>query len=275
MTFQDKAMATKEPQNIRMYQDFLQALNAANYKQLDEIMDVSFQDHHSGFNISSLDAYKDAVRTAHEALRIRGQLEDIIAVDDKVITQVKLTGKHVGRFMDTPPTGKEVSWSTIEIWRVENGKFVERWAQDDLRGLMKQLSSDAENVQIVRSLVDIVNGRKYDEMNELFADTFVDRNPAWNVAGLEPLKQIIAAAHQGLDMVVSQDQVYAAEGNKVVVHITFNGRHIGTFLGIPPTGKSVSWTSIEVYRIENNKIVERWVQADTAGLMRQLGVQLP
>jgi predicted ester cyclase len=268
-------MATREPQNIRMYQDFLQALNAANYKQLDEIMDVSFQDHHSGFNISSLDAYKDAVRTAHEALRIRGQLEDIIAVDDKVITQVKLTGKHVGRFMDTPPTGKEVSWSTIEIWRVENGKFVERWAQDDLRGLMKQLSSDAENVQIVRSLVDIVNGRKYDEMNELFADTFVDRNPAWNVAGLEPLKQIIAAAHQGLDMVVSQDQVYAAEGNKVVVHITFNGRHIGTFLGIPPTGKSVSWTSIEVYRIENNKIVERWVQADTAGLMRQLGVQLP
>jgi predicted ester cyclase len=268
-------MATKEQENIQLYQDFLQALNAADYKQLDRIMDVSFQDHHAGFDISSLNAYKDALRIAHETLRIRGQLEDIIAVDDKVITQVKLTGKHIGRFMDMPPTEQQVSWSTIEIWRVENGKFVERWAQDDLHGLMKQLSSDAKNVQIVRSLVDIVNGRKYGEMDELFAETFVDRNPAWNVAGLEPLKQIIAAAHQGLDMVVSQDQVYAAEGNKVVVHITFHGRHVGIFLGIPPTGKAVSWTSIEVYHIENNKIIERWVQADTAGLMRQLGVQLP
>jgi predicted ester cyclase len=266
-------MATQE--NIRLYQDFLQALNAADYNQLDRIMDVSFQDHHSGFDISSFNAYKDALRIAHDALRIQGQLEDIIAVDDKVITQVKLTGKHVGRFLDMPPTGKDVSWSTIEIWRVANGKFVERWAQDDLHGLMKQLSSDTENVQIVRSLVDIVNGRQYDAMDPLFAETFVDRNPAWNVAGLEPLKQIIAAAHQGLDMLVSQDQVYAAEGNKVVVHITFHGRHVGTFLGIPPTGKAVSWTSIEVYHIENNKIIERWVQADTAGLMRQLGVQLP
>jgi hypothetical protein len=112
-------------------------------------------------------------------------------------------------------------------------------------------------------------------MDKLFADTFVDRNPAWNVAGLEPLKQIIAAAHQGLDMDITQDQVYAAEGNKVVVHITFHGRHVDTFLGIPPTDKPVSWTSIEVYHFENGKIIERWVQADTAGLMRQLGVQLP
>jgi len=268
-------MATKEQENTGLYRNFLQALNAADYNQIDRVIDVSFQDHHPGFDINSLDVYKAALRTAHEALRIRGELEDIIAVDDKVITRVKLTGSHVGRIMNMSPTGKEISWSTIEIWRVENGKFVERWAQDDLYSLMKQLSSDAENVKIVRSLVDIVNGRKYDEMDKLFADTFVDRNPAWNVAGLEPLKQIIAAAHQGLDMVISQDQVYAAEGNNVVVHITFNGRHIDTFLGIPPTGKSVSWTSIEVYHIENNKIVERWVQADTAGLMRQLGVQLP
>jgi predicted ester cyclase len=275
MVKENKAMATREQENIGLYREFLQALNTADYNQLDRVIDVSFQDHHPGFDINSLDSYKAALQIAYESLHIKGELENIIAVDDKVVTQVKLTGKHVGRILDIPPTGKEVSWSTIEIWRIENGKFVERWAQDDLHGLIKQLSSDAENVQIVRSLVDIVNGRKYDAMDPLFAETFVDRNPAWNVAGLEPLKRIIAAAHQGLDMVVSQDQVYAAEGNKVVVHITFNGRHVGTFLGIPPTGKSVSWTSIEVYRIENNKIVERWVQADTAGLMRQLGVQLP
>jgi steroid delta-isomerase-like uncharacterized protein len=140
---------------------------------------------------------------------------------------------------------------------------------------MKPLTSDAENVQLIRRLTDVVNSRKYDEMDDLFADSFVDRSPAWSVKNLDELKRIIAAAHQSLDMYVTQDQIYAADGSKVVSHITYTGRHVGTFMGMPPTGKPVTWTSIEVYRLENNKIVERWVQADTAGLMRQLGVQLP
>ena len=140
---------------------------------------------------------------------------------------------------------------------------------------MKQLSSDADNIRLIRHLNDVVNSRKYDEMDSLFADSFVDRNPAWSVKDLNELKQIIATAHKALDMYSTQDQIYAAQGSKVVIHITFTGRHIGTFLGMPPTEKPVTWTSIEVYRIENSKIAERWVQADTAGLMRQLGASLP
>ncbi|HZR42722.1 MAG TPA: ester cyclase family protein [Ktedonobacteraceae bacterium] len=271
-------MVTKQQEqqaNIALYRRFLDAMNTADLKQIDNVIAPTFYDHHAGFDINNLEAYKAALQMAHDALLLQGELEDIIATDDKVVTRVKLTGQHVSSFMGIPPTGKNVSWTTIEIWRAANGMLVERWAQDDLFGLMKQLSSDADNVRLVRSLVDIVNGRKYDEMDPLFADTFVDRNPAWNVKGLDELKKIIAAAHQSLDQYIKQDQVYAADGNRVVVHITFTGRHIGTFMGLAPTGKPVTWTSIEVYHIENNKVVERWVQADTAGLMRQLGAQVP
>ena len=55
------------------------------------------------------------------------------------------------------------------------------------------------------------------------------------------------------------------------MQITFTGRHVKPIFGIEPTGRPVSWTSIEVYRVENNLVAERWVQADTAGLMRQIG----
>lgn len=269
------AASVEQQANKDLYRRFLSALNMGDYEQIDTMIDPAFQDHHLGFDVTSLETYKEALKMVSEALSMQGELEDIYATEDKVVTRVKLVGKHTGEFMGFPATGKELTWETTEIWRVANGKFVERWAQDDLYSLIKQLSADAENVHLIQRLNDVVNSRQYDEMNELFATSFEDRNPAWSVKDINELKQIIASAHQALDMHSNHDQIYPAEGNKVVIHITFTGRHIGTFMGMPPTGKPVMWTSIEVYRIEDGKIAERWVQADTTGLMRQLGVQLP
>lgn len=130
------------------------------------------------------------------------------------------------------------------------------------------------NIRLVKHLCDVVNNRDYTRMDELFDSSFIDTNPAWSVASVDELKKIIASAHEALDMEITQDNVFAVD-DKVVVLLTFRGEHIGKFLGISPTKKTVSWTCIEIYRIENSKIMERWVQADTAGLMRQLGVNLP
>jgi predicted ester cyclase len=136
------------------------------------------------------------------------------------------------------------------------------------------MSLEEDNIRLVKHLCDVVNARDYDTMDELFDASFVDNNPAWTVADLDELKKIIAAAHSALDQYITQDDIFAVD-DRVVVLLTFRGKHIGTFLGIAATNRPVSWTSIEVYRIKNSKIVERWVQADTAGIMRQLGVQLP
>ena len=42
-------------------------------------------------------------------------------------------------------------------------------------------------------------------------------------------------------------------------------------MGIPPTGKQVSWTGISIYRIEDDKLVEAWGNTDDLGVMQQLG----
>jgi hypothetical protein len=49
-------------------------------------------------------------------------------------------------------------------------------------------------------------------------------------------------------------------------------KHKGEFQGIPPTGKELSVTGTDIYRIVDGKIVEPWVEADMLGLMQQLGV---
>jgi predicted ester cyclase len=41
---------------------------------------------------------------------------------------------------------------------------------------------------------------------------------------------------------------------------------------MPPTGKKIDLSGIEIFRIENGKIAEIWGQADLLGLMQQLGV---
>jgi len=62
-----------------------------------------------------------------------------------------------------------------------------------------------------------------------------------------------------------------AEGDKVAVRQTWRGTHTSNFLGIPPTGKQVTFTSIEVYRVSGGKLAEEWVELDMHGLLQQLG----
>ena len=63
-----------------------------------------------------------------------------------------------------------------------------------------------------------------------------------------------------------------AEGDKVVVRGTWSGTHKGEFMGIPATGKSVSFGVIDTVRIAGGKMVEHWGLMDNFRLMQQLGV---
>jgi predicted ester cyclase len=62
-----------------------------------------------------------------------------------------------------------------------------------------------------------------------------------------------------------------AEGNFVVGRMIIRGTHQGEFMRIPRTGKRVSAELIELVRIADGKIAERWVQWDRLGLLQQLG----
>ena len=62
-----------------------------------------------------------------------------------------------------------------------------------------------------------------------------------------------------------------AEGDKVVIRQTWTGTHKGEFMGVPPTGKSVSFGVIDILRIAGGKVVEHWGLMDSMSLMQQLG----
>lgn len=69
-----------------------------------------------------------------------------------------------------------------------------------------------------------------------------------------------------------EDQM--GEGDKVATRVTFQGTHKGEFRGIPPSGKSVSYTGIAIDRIRGGKVVEMWHEANIISLLQQLGATL-
>ena len=65
-----------------------------------------------------------------------------------------------------------------------------------------------------------------------------------------------------------------AEDDKVVIRWNFSGTHQGNLLGIPATGKKVSWTGITIYRIVDGKVEEERGEEDFLGFFRQIGLVL-
>lgn len=87
----------------------------------------------------------------------------------------------------------------------------------------------------------------------------------------EGQKQRIASFHQALPDVHLILEDLIAEGDRVVFRITLCGTHSGMLMGVPPTGKQVTISAIDIARLADGKIVEHWGQMDTFGLLQQLG----
>ncbi len=66
------------------------------------------------------------------------------------------------------------------------------------------------------------------------------------------------------------DEIYT--GNMVVHRWTLVGTDTGGVMGMPPSGKQLTFSGITTVRMANGKIVERWANVDELGLLQQLGV---
>ncbi|HJP80040.1 MAG TPA: ester cyclase [Pseudonocardiaceae bacterium] len=123
-----------------LYLKFADIVNAREYDRLEEVMVPGFVDHHPGLvDVTDLDTYRANLTSLIGALGMVVTAEQVVAAGDKVFTRIRLTGKHTGTFLGVPASGNQLDWYTHELWRIENGRFVERWAVDDLLTLVGQL----------------------------------------------------------------------------------------------------------------------------------------
>jgi predicted ester cyclase len=70
----------------------------------------------------------------------------------------------------------------------------------------------------------------------------------------------------------SDVELLIGEGDIVVERFTASGSHRGEIFGVAPSGRSISLSGINIFRVRDGRIVERWGRLDELGLFRQLGL---
>jgi predicted ester cyclase len=86
---------------------------------------------------------------------------------------------------------------------------------------------------------------------------------AEHVADLQQRRAVLEDAHFEVEEIISEGDVVAARFSLV-------GRHVGTFLGIPATGRLMNWTRICFFHFRDGKIAENYFIADMHGMLRAL-----
>lgn len=129
-----------------------------------------------------------------------------------------------------------------------------------------------ENIAIVRRLTEegFVGG-KIDVVDDVVHENCVDHDPMPGQGqGREGQRQTCQMVVNGLSNRRTLQDDFSAAGDTVIENWIFQGTHTGDFLGVPATGKQLQVRGIEIWRLADGKIVERWGVVDAAGVMEQL-----
>ncbi|MFI6832292.1 ester cyclase [Kribbella sp. NPDC050241] len=68
-------------------------------------------------------------------------MEDLIISGDRVVGRFIYRGIHTGDLLGIPASGKPVEMRSIDIWRVQNGMFVEHWDELNLMQMFQQIGA--------------------------------------------------------------------------------------------------------------------------------------
>jgi predicted ester cyclase len=137
----------------------------------------------------------------------------------------------------------------------QNGALLQRYADalsaHDMVAFAALFSEDYVNHQVSAAVAPPPAGAPMPSPKRGSVAFFAAR-----IAGMPDLKVTIEAS------VVTPDKVAAS--------FVYSGTHGGTYFGIPPTGRPLHFTSCDIFRVQNNLLVEHWGMGDIAGILAQL-----
>lgn len=120
----------------------------------------------------------------------------------------------------------------------------------------------ADNSLVVARIFEFFDGGRDDELEELVSPAYVNRDTQEaGVPGIASGRDSLRAAF-GRDARVRVHAV-VAEGDEVAVRWSVRGRQIGFFRGTPPSQVPVELSALSMFRLEEGRVVESWVEMGT------------
>lgn len=110
---------------------------------------------------------------------------------------------------------------------------------------------------VIRFFNEGYTNKNYEYIMECVSEDYVDHSPANAKSNMDAVA-ILKIVGEKFSNLKAEVLCAFAENDMVAVRILFEGIHIGEWMGVPATGKKISFEALEHFRIENNKIVESW-----------------
>lgn len=188
------------------------------------------------------------------------------------------SGTNNGSLMGNPPTGNRVELPFLGYFKFDPaGKITEVNISFDGASMNAQLMagipSPAEaNRAYAAKIIEGINQGKIDEVLAMYAPNcqFHGWGPTTvDVNGYKAAMMGLLASYPDRQLV---PELFVAEGDYVVLRHRFEGTHTGVaFQGVPTSGKKVNIPSSVMFRFENGKPAELWLNADFLGMLMQIG----
>lgn len=134
-------------------------------------------------------------------------------------------------------------------------------------------ATTVDNERLARRIPEEVATKgRLDLIDELCAEDVVDHTPFGETSGRDEFSGTIETMRGAFSDFTARVDDCIVDDDTVAMRVTLSGTHTGEFMGIEPTNRAFEIDNMVFTRIEDGKIVERWVQPDTLGMLQQLGV---
>src|SRR5262249_3598600 len=120
---------------------------------------------------------------------------------------------------------------------------------------------------VLRHHKEIWSEGRLESIPELLTHDFVAHHPgAPDWIGLEDVKTLVQRTRAAFPDFHESVEDVMVDGDKVMTRFVASGTHLGTYQGLPPTGKSFTMAEIGIFRMAGGKIVEKWGHVDRLGI---------
>ena len=133
------------------------------------------------------------------------------------------------------------------------------------------------NKKVVREFIDGLFSRgDLDAIDTYLSEDFINHDPPFGVStDREGMRAAGASFRAAFPDWHSEVHLLIAEADLVAEHFTARGTHRGEIMGVPPSGREVVLPGINIFRVQEGRITERWGHLDDLGFLQQLGVVPP
>jgi steroid delta-isomerase-like uncharacterized protein len=141
-------------------------------------------------------------------------------------------------------------------------------------------SAFAQSVSSSQSVAErfaaTLSAHDIDGFAALFSDSYVNHQvsaaapPPANVRPKQGSVAFFKARLTGMPDLKVAIEAMVADKDRVAASFVYTGTHNGVYFGVAPTGKSLRFTSCDIFRVQDGLIAEHWGMGDIAGVLAQL-----